>query len=66
MQARGHVALSGGLVAVCAFLWLVLSMGSQGRNPSPAGTLIPCLALGPVWVTGWLYGDEAGHVRAIQ
>ena len=47
-----------------SFLWLLLSVGSQGRNPNPAGTLIPCLTLGPVWVTGWLYGDEVGHVRA--
>ena len=48
-----------------SFLWLLLSVGSQGRNPNPAGTLIPCLTLGPVWVTGWLYGDGAGHVRAV-
>jgi hypothetical protein len=51
-------------VCVCLSLWLLLSVGSQGRNPNPAGTLIPCLTLGPVWVTGWLYGDAVGHVRA--
>ena len=55
---------SGSVWWLCAFLWLLLSVGSQGRNPNPAGTLIPCLTLGPVWVTGWLYGDEVGHVRA--
>ena len=59
-----HVALSDCMVAVCAFLWLLLFVNNQGRSPYPAGTLIPCLALGPVWVTGWLYGDEVGHVRA--
>ena len=65
-RGTGHVALalSGGRVCVCLSLWLLLSVGSQGRNPNPAGTLIPCLALGPVWVTGWLYGDAVGHVRA--
>ena len=65
-RGTGHVALalSGGRVCVCLSLWLLLSVGSQGRNPNPAGTLIPCLTLGPVWVTGWLYGDGAGHVRA--
>ena len=51
-------------VCVCLSLWLLLSVGSQGRNPNPAGTLIPCLTLGPVWVTGWIYGDAVGHVRA--
>ena len=39
--------------------------GSQGCNPNSAGTPISCLTLGPVWVTGWLYGDEVGRVRAI-
>jgi hypothetical protein len=65
-RGTGHVALalSGGRVCVCLSLWLLLSVGSQGRNPNPAGTLIPCLTLGPVWVTGWLYGDAVGHVRA--
>ena len=65
-RGTGHVALalSGGRVCVCLSLWLLLSVGSQGRNPNPAGTLVPCLTLGPVWVTGWLYGDAVGHVRA--
>ena len=58
---------SGSVWWLCvSFLWLLLSVGSQGRNPNPAGTLIPCLTLGPVWVTGWLYGDEVGHVRAVR
>ena len=43
--SKGHVALalSGG--CVCLSLWLLLSVGSQGRNPNPAGTLTPCLTL---------------------
>ena len=46
-RGTGHVALalSGGRVCVCLSLWLLLSVGSQGRNPNPAGTLIPCLTL---------------------
>ena len=50
----------------CGSVWwlCVPSSGSCSLWIVRVVTLIPCLTLGPVWVTGWLYGDGAGHVRA--